>query len=191
MAMIIKEAGKPETTFTPTLADYPIKKWKFVPSNDIERVESILFDIPNMTLEDHMNLNVLGNDMIKYAIENKGVGLAAPQIGIFHQIFVFQKSNQQWEICVNPWFTVKNTPEVTYVEGCLSYPGKDYMVTRYKRINAIYYGFDRNHTLVRRNKELRGSEAIIFQHEMGHLNGRTIAMIGKEVVSKNITTGVK
>ena len=85
----------------------------------------------------------LGRDMIKFMYENNGIGLAAPQIGLPIRMFtmhMFTEENKEVEqgseidsgqavIIINPKL-VSGEGEVTFEEGCLSYPGVSIPVKR-------------------------------------------------------------
>ena len=68
--------------------------------------------------------------------ENKGVGLAAPQVGITRQIFVVDIGDGPLAF-INPKIIKKSGGDVIE-EGCLSIPGVTVMVRRPERIVARY-----------------------------------------------------
>jgi len=79
------------------------------------------------------------------------------------------------EVIVNPKILSKDkTTRVMFPEGCLSYPFRDMKkVKRFTIIKVRYtiIGLLRNRTI---EKDLNNISAIIFQHEMQHLNGKSI-----------------
>lgn len=113
---------------------------------------------------------------------NHAVGLAAPQVGVSKQVFVFQipenipdklkDSNYvtiPWTVAINPQYSPvdKQTHEMT--EGCFSVPHfYGTKVPRYKKINYSYTTID--------GKKIEGIAtgffAQVFQHETDHLNGK-------------------
>lgn len=103
-----------------------------------------------------------------------GVGLAAPQIGISKRMVVMRTTDQQDELVeyafVNPRI-VSHSAETTYLEsgeGCLSVDREvSGIVPRYARIKIEAYDLNGNKVV----KRLRGFLAIVFQHELDHLNG--------------------
>ncbi len=117
-----------------------------------------------------------------------GIGLAAPQIGVDKRIFVInvpaynngiQVSGSTKHAIINPTITWwRGGPEIG-PEGCLSFPGEQVMIPRYLRVKVS--GFD-----VRWNPLTfsgKGLTARVIQHEMDHLNGRTLdhyATLAKE-----------
>lgn len=100
-----------------------------------------------------------------------GVGIAAPQVGILKQIIWvqrFDKTNFPFEVYLNPKITHYSTKKQTYKEGCLSIP--DRTETLNNRSFAITFEYD---TINKEHKTetVDGFTAIIFQHEIDHLNG--------------------
>lgn len=102
------------------------------------------------------------------------VGLAAPQINVSKRMIVVhakdEKGRQHSYALFNPKI-ISHSVEKTYLiqgEGCLSVdkdiPG---YVPRYARITVTGTDLDGNEVKLR----LRGYIAVIFQHEIDHLNG--------------------
>lgn len=109
------------------------------------------------------------------ATHENGVGLAAPQVGINARIFVIN-FNGNMRAFINPMYTHTNDIVLSR-EGCLSLPGKEYLVPRFSQIKIAYQdpqGKVMNNTLV-------GMSAFVFQHEMDHLEGITLDKIGLEI----------
>ena len=119
---------------------------------------------------EHINLRILTllDDMRETLRETSGVGLAAPQVGVFRRVFIVEDVEGDGEIyeLINPEIEFVEG-EVNDTEGCLSFPGQVGYVRRPKvvRIRAL----DRN-----------GDECIYegtdilaraFCHEIDHLNG--------------------
>ena len=100
--------------------------------------------------------------------ENKGVGLAAPQVGINQQIFVADTGDGLMAI-INPKI-IKKIGIHKMEEGCLSIPGIVVKVSRPKKIFVKYT--DEDNQIVER--ELTDLLARVFQHESDHLQGKLI-----------------
>ncbi len=111
----------------------------------------------------------LFDDMIETMLKNKGVGLAAPQVGILKRIIVAAPKGTKDEtyVFVNPVIT-ESKGEVEDVEGCLSLPCASAEVTRAKKIK--FQALDRNGKKI--NMEVKDFLARIIQHETDHLNGK-------------------
>jgi peptide deformylase len=100
-----------------------------------------------------------------------GVGIAAPQVGILKQIIWvqrFDKKGVPFEVYLNP--KIKQYSKLTQKcrEGCLSIP--DRMDTLNSRSYAILIEYN---TLKgdTRIEMVEDFTAVIFQHEIDHLNG--------------------
>ncbi|WP_368503930.1 peptide deformylase [Alkalihalophilus sp. As8PL] len=103
-----------------------------------------------------------------------GVGIAAPQIGIAKRMFavhVYDDNDNLHSMGLFNPKIISHSVEETHLEsgeGCLSVdrdiPG---IVPRYARITVKGTNLDGDDVTLR----LRGLVAIVFQHEMDHLNG--------------------
>jgi len=100
----------------------------------------------------------------------KGIGLAAPQIGQTKRAIVMHVKGLKLEL-INPIITKMYGGKTTSKEGCLSFPGKQVSMLRYKQV--VIEGYDRNWKPIKR--KLKGLAAMCAQHEVDHLNGVTIA----------------
>lgn len=120
---------------------------------------------------DTPELNKLIEDMFESMYAAKGVGLAAPQIGIGKRIAVIDLSvaedPQQKIVIINPEIITKEEFQ-TGEEGCLSLPGFREQVTRPKRVTV------RAQNAKGEWFEINGEELLAraFCHEIDHLNGR-------------------
>lgn len=103
-----------------------------------------------------------------------GVGLAAPQINISKRMIAVLTTDQNenpYEYALYNPKIVSHSIEITQLEngeGCLSV-GRDVPgpVPRYARITVQATTLEGENILIR----LRGFPAIVFQHEIDHLNG--------------------
>jgi peptide deformylase len=104
-------------------------------------------------------------------IANKGVGLAAPQLGIMTRVFVIGNPDEKDSVIgvFNPLIVDYDEKTVIYEEGCLSYPGLFVKVKRPRSIRTRYRGWDGQAGTTR----YEGYTARIFLHEYDHLNGVT------------------
>lgn len=107
-----------------------------------------------------------------------GVGLAAPQIGKNKRIFVIN-FNGDIRTFINPIITQVKGMALNR-EGCLSLPGKEYIIPRFNEINVMYQ------TPLAKIEERKflGLAAYIFQHELDHLEGIILSDMGLEVDSE-------
>lgn len=111
-------------------------------------------------------LRQLAKDMIETMYEAPGVGLAAPQVGISLQLFVFDDGEHGPRFVANPEL-LDAEGEVTQEEGCLSIPGPYHPTTRFQRIRCR--GLDAHGKPL--DLVADGLLARIFQHETDHLRG--------------------
>ncbi|MCA8938704.1 MAG: peptide deformylase [Planctomycetes bacterium] len=111
-------------------------------------------------------------DMFETMYAEKGVGLAAPQVGESKRIFVvncsFEEDGVDGEIAlINPEI-VATDEEYMAEEGCLSFPGVRAKVKRYHRATIKFQD------VKGKWHEIEGEELLAqaFQHELDHLNGK-------------------
>ncbi len=97
----------------------------------------------------------------------KGVGLAAPQVGLPLRIFVMQIEGDKQRVFINPEL-VLTSPELSeFEEGCLSIPGAYAELMRPASIRVQAWN-ERGRPF---NLEAEGFLARVIQHEMDHLDG--------------------
>jgi len=97
----------------------------------------------------------------------KGVGLAAPQVGENVRLFLALLDNKHLVAMINPEFLAHNQTLASAEEGCLSLPGEWGQVERFTEVTIRFLDAKgRENTL-----KLKGFNARIVQHEMDHLDG--------------------
>mgnify|MGYP002411061349 CR=1 FL=1 len=107
----------------------------------------------------------LVTDMLETMYDAKGVGLAAPQVGVGERVIVVDIGEDAIAV-VNPEITFSEGAEKD-VEGCLSIPGVNGYVTRKQKITVKGFSPDG----AERIYHAEGLLARVFQHEIDHLNG--------------------
>lgn len=117
------------------------------------------------------NLNALAHKMIDLMHGAKGVGLAAPQVGVSLRLFVCNPTGEEGDdrIIVNPKF-VDLTGAAELEEGCLSLPGVTVNMRRATTVNMEAFDVE-GHPIEMTAQDLT---ARIWQHETDHLDGRLI-----------------
>jgi peptide deformylase len=108
----------------------------------------------------------LVDDMFETLYESdSGIALAAPQIGVQKQIFVWELDDEPMAM-INPQI-VESSGEWVYDEGCLSIPGL--YVEMLRPNNVLVRGF----TVDGDEIEIEAGELMgrMFQHEIDHLHG--------------------
>ena len=98
----------------------------------------------------------------------KGIGLAAPQVGINEQIFVVDTGKDAFAV-INPKI-IRATGSEIGEEGCLSIPYLHVDIKRAKEIEVEF--MDEDNQPVR--AKVSGLLAKVFQHENDHLQGKLI-----------------
>lgn len=121
------------------------------------------------------------HDMIALMQKQRGVGLAAPQVGLSMRLIVMDPDRRGMPyVMVNP---IRNGLGVEWKwdkEGCLSLPGQTFRVRRRKAVSVEWRGLDgRPHT-----KRFDGWAARVVQHELDHLEGEIISDHGRPVRRK-------
>ena len=117
------------------------------------------------------NIRRLAAKMLDIMIEQKGIGLAAPQAGVSLRLFIISLdgSRENVRVYVNP--TVKpEGPLVENEEGCLSVPGIFTKIKRYSQATVTATGLD-GKTFTDKGE---GLYARALQHEFDHIEGVTI-----------------
>jgi peptide deformylase len=118
-----------------------------------------------------MDSRDLEEQMVKLMWEHNGIGLAANQVGIDARVFVIMTRNLEG---VTEPFAVFN-PKIIAVsdeveqgeEGCLSFPGLFFHVSRPFNVVAEFFDRDNNKCIIR----FDGIDARCFLHELEHLDG--------------------
>lgn len=114
------------------------------------------------------------DDMLETMYADKGVGLAAPQVGIKQRLIVIDDKVSEDGIpgphpmyLVNPEIIEKSAETIFFNEGCLSVPGQSAEVERHKKIKVRYTDYNGKEQLLEAEDYL----AVIIQHETDHLDG--------------------
>jgi len=110
--------------------------------------------------------------MIELMLKHKGIGLAAPQVGVPLRLFIISldMDKDKVKVFINP--TVTPTGELdTMEEGCLSVPGISTKIRRCTQCTVTATDLDG----VEFTEGAEGLYARCLQHEFDHINGITIA----------------
>ena len=106
--------------------------------------------------------------MVELMKEEKGVGLAAPQVGIPWRLFVTDiPEDGEVRVYVNPILRLLTGERDRREEGCLSIPNIHVEIDR--PLHAAIGATDLEGNPIER--EVRGFVARVWQHEFDHLNG--------------------
>jgi peptide deformylase len=117
------------------------------------------------------SVRALIDRMFELMFESKGVGLAAPQVGVTVRLFIasptFEEDDRR--VYINPQIIAADGVQ-DGDEGCLSFPGIACKIKRKK--HATIRALDRDG----KEFEETGEDLLarIFQHENDHLDGRLL-----------------
>lgn len=109
--------------------------------------------------------------------EAGGVGIAAPQVGVLKNIFLFiriDKPNFPIQVAINPKIVKQPLETICFEgDGCLSIPNISANSIRSPWIEVEYWDEKGNfhQELLEGYDRTEDFTAIIFQHELDHLNG--------------------
>lgn len=115
----------------------------------------------------------LVKDMFETMYHAEGVGLAANQIGVPLSVMVIDTSRKEGApdlklVLINPE-VLSSEGTIKYREGCLSFPGLSLEVERARKVKVRAINERGEPVLI----ELEDFPAIVFQHELDHLQGIT------------------
>lgn len=132
-----------------------------LPDND-----PILRQVAEPVTEFGDELYQLCRAMAKVMVENNGVGLAAPQVGISKRIIV-ANVGITGGLLINPEI-IEQSGEYKYREGCLTFPGLFLEIKRAQKVTVRYQEIEGKF----REATMHNFFAVIIQHEIDHLNGK-------------------
>jgi len=145
----------------------------------LQRGEPVLSAIAKPILNVHAaEIKRLIIDLKTTVAQAKGVGIAAPQVGISLRLFIMCSAPSERypdapllapAVIINPAILSTSEQQELAWEGCLSVQGKRALVPRYSTIDVSYI----DEAGVAHNQTLTGFLARIFQHELDHLDGIT------------------
>ncbi|MDP2631333.1 MAG: peptide deformylase [Candidatus Uhrbacteria bacterium] len=106
------------------------------------------------------------DDMLLTMNTEKGIGLAAPQVGVHKRLFVLDLGDGPI-VLINPKIISRSTRMIETTEGCLSIPGVWGVVARHKSVKLKAKN--------RKGEPIRvkasGLFSVVCQHENDHLDG--------------------
>ncbi len=114
----------------------------------------------------------LVSDLIGTLIEAKGLGLAAPQIGVTKRVFIVDISaadiNAKITAFINPEIIETSKEEAEFEEGCLSFPGLYRNIYRPAKVKVRATDLEGNQFEL----DADGIMARAILHEYDHLDGK-------------------
>lgn len=120
-------------------------------------------DFETSTLEERQKLVA---QMTEVMNAERGIGLAAPQIGVSKRVFILLEDSVPI-CCFNPEIVHTIGEKVVDYEGCLSFPKLWLKVERAEGVVGKYQDIDGNEVV----RQFDGLAARCFLHELDHVNG--------------------
>ena len=121
--------------------------------------------------DEYRELAALREYMLKLMRKSNGIGLAAPQVGVFKQFMVMERADGTVMDLVNPEIVKMYGRELMNEEGCLSVPpaGNNCKVPRMEFVSVEYrtvenFGMPQEILFGQR-------DSAVAQHEIDHLTG--------------------
>ena len=109
----------------------------------------------------------IAENMVETLNHVQGIGLAANQVGVLQRIIVIRLPNEDdTRVYINPEI-VHREGEREVLEGCLSVPGYQAVITRAIWVKAR--ALDKSSKLIRLKADAILAQAL--EHEIDHLNG--------------------
>ena len=144
----------------------------------------VIFGHPSLTIKsvdieqiDEYTVS-LAKRMINIMYEAPGVGLAAPQVGINKNIFVFDAGDGP-KVAINPKIEDLQG-DIIFSEGCLSLPGYYWDIERYEYAKVSCLN-EKGEETIYEGEELLGR---VLQHEHDHLQGHLLLKQLKRKIRK-------
>ena len=107
---------------------------------------------------------------------NNLTSLSAPAIGYNRRIFCIDFKDSEIKTFINPIIAQAKGMQLS-IEKCTSIPDKEYMRPRNNDLMIVY----QRPTGQIENRQIVGLSAIVFQHEMDHLDGLLISDVGIQI----------
>ncbi|MEI6119138.1 MAG: peptide deformylase [bacterium] len=148
---------------------YPIKRIQTGLNNPILR------SISEEVQEINQDLIVFCHKLVVLMYQNKGVGLAAPQVGEnIRVIATSQRDKKKTKdkflgetIMINPKIVEKSKETILREEACISLPNCLGMVRRHHTITVEFLDLKGK----KQTKKYKEFNSVIIQHEIDHLDG--------------------
>ena len=114
---------------------------------------------------------------LKDTMREEGLSsLSAPAIGYNRRIFCIDFKDSEIKTFINPIIAQAKGMQLS-IEKCVCIPDKEFMRPRNNDLMIIY----QRPTGQIENRQIVGMSAIVFQHELDHLDGLLISDVGIEI----------
>jgi peptide deformylase len=137
----------------------------------------------------------LVDDLIKTCKAENGVGLAAPQLGIYKRVVVVKAAGQEL-VLLNPKI-LSLEGRMRCTEGCLSIPGARGLINRAEKVTIVGYcwNWGQYETGAAAQLEFDGFLGQVVQHEIDHLDGKffidRLSKIKRDIIEKKFAKMLK
>mgnify|MGYP003314077680 FL=1 len=118
-------------------------------------------------LETDIVWQTVEQEMFKLMHERIGIGLAAPQLGNPVKMFVMTHSTLGDIAVYNPKIINESEETISLEEGCLTFPGLFFHVTRPEGVQVSFQNRKGEEQIL----ELDDMDSRCFQHETDHVHG--------------------
>ncbi len=118
------------------------------------------------------NIRLLCDDMLETLYTERGIGLAAPMVGVLQRIIVIdlqQEGVRAPLVCINPHINNMATETEKHEEASLCFPGIRAEIERPASLELDYL----DKAGASQSLQAEGWLATVIQHEMEYLDGRT------------------
>lgn len=116
---------------------------------------------------DQYDLSVIEKSMIDIMLANKGIGIAANQVGFDRRVIVVKPQGKEPFAMFNPKLVSAENPDIQDQEGCLSFPNLYLPIKRYNSVAVEFVDkYKKSCTML-----FEGYDAKCVQHELDHLDG--------------------
>jgi peptide deformylase len=137
----------------------------------------ILKKVGSIIDNNYPEISSLIENMWETMYNAKGVGLAAPQIGLSVRLFIvdtiqIEKEGSEFtgmkKVFINPQLLEETGKEWSYEEGCLSIPNIHGDVIRLDQVRLKYF----DEAFIEHTESFDGINARVIQHEYDHIEGK-------------------
>lgn len=102
----------------------------------------------------------------------KCVGLAHPQIDDNDPMAFFITLEEPHIVILNPKIVSTGVSYVRSLEGCMTYPDREHIYHDRHKVVQVEYEVFKGKKMVKKTKRVAGFLALVYQHEIDHLNGK-------------------
>lgn len=157
-----------------TIEEMKVIRGKLVRGDNPTLTDGGFVSAVDLVKKDPVFLAQIAADLQKICFQEQGLGLAAPQIGYPHEIALVQINKEQALFMLDP-VVLNSTSAVEFAaEGCLSYPGEQFLVPRSRELTVKFFDLHGRKNI----RRFKGFFGRVVQHEIDHLQGITVRTSG-------------